>query len=321
MTVARSQQINLEATTYYHCMAKCVRRGFLLGYDSKNKKSYIHRKKWIIEQLKKLSSVFSMRVCAYAIMSNHYHVVLKVEDKVALSWSNHEVVERWSQLYPKSARENGHQGDKIMQWRMRLMDISWFMKCLNEYIATKANKEDKIEGRFWNGRFKSQALLDEGAVLCAMVYVDLNPIRQGLAITPEESEFTSIFDRIKTAVKHLNKNTSVTVDKSDFPQPQHLLPFSTHENDSSINISPKDYIELVDYSGRMICEDKPCVIPAHLAPILTRLKVKTHQWKTAMQTLINRFYYAIGSPQKLNLLSRCHQRTIKGLNIARIIYH
>lgn len=321
MTVARSQQINLEATTYYHCMAKCVRRGFLLGQDSKSKKNYMHRKKWIIEQLKKLSSVFAMRVCAYAIMSNHYHVVLKVEDKVALSWSNNEVVERWSQLYPKSARESAHQPDKIMQWRMRLMDISWFMKCLNEHIATRANKEDKVDGRFWNGRFKSQALLDEGAVLCAMVYVDLNPIRQGLATTPEDSEFTSIFDRIKAAVKHISKNPSLTVDKNDFQQPQHLLPLSTHANDASLDISPKDYIELVDYSGRMICEDKPCAIPAHLAPILEGLKVKTHQWKKTIKMLIGRFYYAIGSPDKLNLFSKSHQRTIKGLSVANIIYH
>lgn len=321
MTVARSQQVNLEATTYYHCMAKCVRRGFLLGQDSKNKKNYIHRKKWIVEQLKMLSSVFAMRVCAYAVMSNHYHVVLKVEDKVALSWSNDEVVERWSQLYPKSARESAHQPDKIMQWRMRLMDISWFMKCLNEYIATRANKEDKVEGRFWNGRFKSQALLDEGAVLCAMVYVDLNPIRQGLAITPEESEFTSIFDRIKATVKHMSQNTSLTVDDNDFPQPQHLLPLSTHVHDTSLYISPKDYIELVDYSGRMICEDKPCAIPEHLAPILTRLNVKAHKWKKTIQILMNRFYYAVGSPQKLDLFSRDHHRTVKGLNIASIIYH
>jgi hypothetical protein len=81
-------------------------------------------------------------------------------------------------------------------YRSRLHDLSWLMRTLNEHIARKANAEDGVKGRFWEGRFKSQALLDEKALLAAMAYVDLNPLRAGIAETPEASDYTSIQERI-----------------------------------------------------------------------------------------------------------------------------
>ena len=215
MTIARSQQIDLSITPYYHCVNRCVRRAFLCGEDSITGANYEHRREWIADKIKSLAEVFAIDVAAYAVMSNHYHVVLHVDQSGAEAWNSFEVIERWGELfsYPvmisrflkgecSTSAELKVVDEIVETWRTRLHDISWFMRLLNEYIARESNKEDKVTGRFWEGRFKSQALLDEQALITCMAYVDLNPIRADMAKTPETSDFTSIQERIHQAMKN-----------------------------------------------------------------------------------------------------------------------
>jgi len=178
MTKAREEQVCLEATPFYHCYVRCVRRAFLCGDDYSTGENYDHRKQWIVSRLKFLSYVYAIDICAYAVMSNHYHVVLHVDEARADQWTDKEVVERWLQLYNgnalinrwlQSASTMGEaELDKVSEiielWRTRLCDISWFMRGVNETIARMANAEENCKGRFWEGRFKSQALLDEADI-------------------------------------------------------------------------------------------------------------------------------------------------------------
>ena len=151
----RRTQISIEDTPYYHAWSRTVRRAFLTGVDDYTGKSYEHRREWIEEQILSLADIFAIDVAAYAVMSNHLHLVLRIDIESANNWSDREVVEQWhrcfngtelSQKFAKGEVIEEHQVAKlkhlIATYRSRLCDISWFMRCLNEPIARKANIED-----------------------------------------------------------------------------------------------------------------------------------------------------------------------------------
>jgi putative transposase len=267
MPQPRNRQVSLEDTPYYHCISRCVRRAFLCGKDSHTGFDFEHRRQWIVDRIKLLCSVFAVDLCAYAVMNNHYHIVLRIDVDAINQWSDQEVARRWMRIfsgpslmhqYPGNAdlteSELEYVTDLFDTWRHRLCDLSWFMRCLNEPIARMANAEDHCTGRFWEGRFKSQALLDARAVLACMAYVDLNPIRAAMARTPEQSDYTSIQERILQ------------------PENSCLRPFA-EPDDVGIPFGLKDYLELVDWGGREIKQNKRGYIPVHTPPILTRLKM------------------------------------------------
>jgi REP element-mobilizing transposase RayT len=187
-----------------HTISRCVRRAWLCGDDPYSGKNFDHRREWVRERAKKLVNHFAVEVLAYAVMSNHSHFVLWVRPSVAAEWSAEEVALRWLGLFGKRVDGPTEQdvqqavanAERIELWRGRLGDVSWFMRCLNEWLARKANAEDECTGRFWEGRFRCQLLEDEGAVLACMAYVDLNPVRAKMATCLEESRLTSVHDRI-----------------------------------------------------------------------------------------------------------------------------
>lgn len=166
MPKPRKSQISLQDTPYYHCVSRCVRRAFLCGVDKLTGHSYEHRRQWVEDRLLFLGSIFSIDICAFAVMSNHTHVVLHVDREQAINWSESEVLKRWHKLYGgtlltqrymhSSLREQMSNAQLKMVsltvevYRQRLFDISWFMRCLNEYIAREANKEDKCTGRLYS---------------------------------------------------------------------------------------------------------------------------------------------------------------------------
>ncbi|WP_187301384.1 transposase [Pseudoalteromonas luteoviolacea] len=294
MTRARNALIDLSSTSYYHLIARCVRRAFLCGQDAYTGKNFDHRRIWLVERMKLLSSVFAIDIAAYAIMSNHYHLVVKVNRQQALSWSDNEVIARWYKLYKGSpvidrqlngdALSEAEQllvSELVEKWRSRLYDISWFMKNLNEFIAREANKEDDCTGKYWEGRYKSQALLDETALLSCMAYVDLNPIRAKVANNLEDSDFTSIQERIKhlqnakAKAKKSNQNNKTS---HQTKQPNSLKPFGAREHENTLPFSLLDYLELVDWTGRHVHRKKRGYIPKNIPNILVSLRIEETVW-------------------------------------------
>jgi REP element-mobilizing transposase RayT len=144
---------------------RCVRRSFLCGENKQTHQSYEHRRQWVEDKLLFLPQAFviksfAIEVCAYAVMSNHTHVVLHVNEQQALNWNTTEVLTRWHKVFkgtlltpkylslPEDERHTLSKSELIAIeqataiYRKRLMDISWFMRVLNEGIARQANKED-----------------------------------------------------------------------------------------------------------------------------------------------------------------------------------
>jgi len=333
MTRARNQLISLEATPYYHCISRCVRRAFLCGEDSLTGNSYEHRKVWVVERLRELAGVFAIDICAYAIMSNHYHLVLRVDSEKAESWEFDQVVEHWERLFrvpllvdrylrgETTTRGEQNEAEKLIEtWRERLMDISWFMRSLNEHLARRGNEEDNCKGRFWEGRFISQALLDDAAVLTCMSYVDLNPIRAGMAGTPEDSDFTSIQQRIyqyaKTGETRESKKTINNIPLMPLVK-QHKDP---HRN--AIGFTIKDYLELVDWAGRAIRKGKRGAISEAAPPILLRLGLEVVCYLEHVEgTVSTEAPTAIGHFKKLRQTAEDFgQRFIKGVSMAKRLY-
>ncbi|WP_422137851.1 transposase [Endozoicomonas sp. ALC020] len=324
MAQARNTLIDPGTTPYYHCMARCVRQAYLCGENHLTGKNYEHRRQWVVDKLRELVSVFAIEVCAYAIMSNHYHVVLHINQSSARGWSRNQVLHRWTTLFRGPLLVQRHlAADKLgraelarideyaEEYRRRLTDISWFMRCLNEHLAREANKEDQCKGRFWEGRFKSQALLDEAALLTCMTYVDLNPIRAGKVETPEESDYTSIQERVEQVTHSETKN-----------QPLTLKPFCLQGQNTDVALPYllHDYLELVDWSGRIVRADKKGSIPSCTPPILERLEIDPDEWLKTMQWN-NRFYRAVG---RLKAMKACAleagQKWLRGLNACSRLY-
>jgi REP element-mobilizing transposase RayT len=297
MATARKQLVAVEATPYYHCVSRCVRRSFLCGEDEHTKINYEHRREWIEHKIQALTHVYCIDVCAYAVMSNHYHLVLHINHEKAKALSLNEVVERWClehkhpvliQRWQQKQLTSQAEQDKcieiIEQWRERLWSISWFMKELNYDIACKANQEDNCTGHFWESRFKSQALLDERALAAAMAYVDLNPIRAGIAKTPEKSDYTSIKSRLEALDKNLKTAPC-------------LYPFIGAPSNKMLDGIPFkliDYIQLVDWTAREFRDGKASMNHS-LPPILERLNFNQQNWLKACTTLERKRATAVGT--------------------------
>ena len=373
MGLPRSKYVKDGQEGVYHCFSRCVRRAFLYGYDPLTNRDFSHRKSWIVNRLRHLAAIFAIDVCAYAIMANHYHTILRLRPDIIAAWSDLEVATRWLTLFPRHRTPDGtasspadldiraltNDPDRIALLRKRLCSLSWFMGRLNEFIARAANKEDKVKGRFWESRFKCQALLDDAAIAACMVYVDLNPIRAGLAVTPEGSDFTSIQERIRSWQKEMQTEASAFTQAQDacseLPGTNISLPDNTREFPKSVaecgvtsdhprlatalsadwlcpissnserrgilQMTSVEYFDLVDKSGRILHSGKRGTIEADLMPILLRIGANPDAWVETISHFESKFRLAAGFLSNLlNFAYQLGRRQISGVAAARTAF-
>ena len=314
----------------FHVVNRCVRRTHLCGKDRQSRKDYSHRRDWIRQRLEFLAGVFAVDILGFAVMSNHLHVVVRTRPDVGTSWSDEDLARRWWNLFPKRKNKDkspaepteeelakiNNSPNGMKEKRRRLSNLSWFMKCLCEPIAKEANREDKVRGHFWESRYKAQPLLDEMAIAACMAYVDLNPIRAGIAESPESSDFTSAQERIKDRQEaQSNRTAEMQAVKTEHGSragwlaPVELEPKQKKarekrttrraSNKGCLFMSLDQYLQLLDWTGRQLRRDKPGAISGDLKPIMERLDCTVDSWLDLVRNFRRRFRTEAGRPEAL----------------------
>lgn len=312
MTTARSKLVDVSVSRWYHCISRCVRQALLLG-DGDNSPTG-DRKAWIERRLKELDAIFSVSVGGFAVMDNHLHLLLRLDPDVAKAWKDTEVIDRWFKLYPPRGTDRKplppaklkelvakRLGDPkwIAETRDRLSSLSWFMKCLKEPLSRLVNKAEKCSGAFFEGRFKSIAVLDEEALLAVCTYIDLNPVAAGIAPTPESSEHTSV----KARVDHVQQQGRVgdlqaaregsiagSRASKQLEDALWLIPIEDRRQlDSNregmlTGFTLGNYLMLVEHTGRLLRNGKAS-ISAEVSDILARIGSSAEAWQARMQRL------------------------------------
>lgn len=302
---------------YYHCVSRCVRRALLLGGE------WDHRRAWIEDRLVELSFIFAIECSAYAILSNHVHIVVRINPDAARLWTALEVARRWYRLFPKvlervrARASSPEEADRLEQQflenvagqkgririlRARLADLGWFHKMWKEPLARLANRQDDCTGHFWEGRFKSYRLLDDAAVLACMVYVDLNLFRAGMVQTIEECHFTSLLERLE-AVKATQGGDAGTPSRSPASTSRHprsrvttwLLP-----TDTVLGMTTRQYVSLVAHTGGVPIDRQDH--DGHL----TSLGIDPPRWKQVLTTTARRVGSVVGNA--INCLKEAQRR-------------
>jgi len=129
------------------------------GWGSYLQKSFEHRKPWVERRVAELAEIFACSILSYAVMSNHFHLVVSMLPSEAHALSAQQVAERWCRLFPKKKPEEQQakieaiaaNATRVAIYRQRLHDLSWLIKMVFEPIARRANAENNINGRFWKG--------------------------------------------------------------------------------------------------------------------------------------------------------------------------
>ena len=328
--LARRETIDPSEIVIVHICNRTVRKCFLMGHDAGSGKNFDHRKVWIEEYLRQFAAHFGIDLLGFAILSNHFHLILRTRPDVVATWSDEEVARRWMMLCPKRRSADGSPCQptepeiksiagcpvKTNEIRERLSTISWWMRLLCQRIAMRANREDKEVGRFWQDRYRATVLADEASLLACAAYVDLNPIRAAMCEKLEESDHTSVQRRIEA-------NREETANKSSSACDSFLAPLSIDEQSDPIGpcvsahpsrcsdkgflaTSLEDYFLLLDWTARQSVAGKRGKTPGCVPSILKRLGIAESSWCELVSDFGKLFSCVAGKPTVVDSLRTPH---------------
>lgn len=351
MTRPRKEIIDESQPGFYHIIVRCVRQAFLCGYDKYSKRNFDHRKAWIRDRLKHLAGIFGVQVYSYAILCNHYHLALRNRPDWVASWSKKEVARRWWKLFPKRRKANGEPARPskeelkelmkdvglLARAREQLSSISFFMQLQNQYIATIANREDGCKGRFFDGRFKCTRLEDVPVVAVCMQYIDLNPVRAGMAKSLDESEYTSAFERlmgekarlrVRAYERKRRKGESLSKrqrallksERKKLRESQWLAGLD-EKGSPFVGFEVTEYLAMVEAAGRRMRRGKRGWVPDSVPPLLERLELDTESWLEVVEGFGRLFFRVAGKAGSMAMAAeKAGRKTYHGVRACRRLF-
>ena len=315
--------------------------------DAGHEDDFTYRRRWIVQRIKRYAKYFGIDVVTFAIMSNHYHMVIRTRPDLVTCWSDTDVARRMLMISPLRKTPEGepcepteqeldtirkHPGE-LAKVRRKLSDTSAMLGRLNQHVATRVNWEQGTDGRLWGDRYHSVRLEDEAAVMAATMYVDLNPVRAGLATVVEDGQFSGCQRRLlaysierdvpidqaewmlKLGLGWLNDETWLGrgADAPDaFLSPipiDELAPAKGKTQSATgarcsdkgvLPVSLERYFEMLDYTARLLVDGKPGRTPVCMEPILSRLGIAAEGWLTLMSDFRELFPHVAGTRDSLD---------------------
>ena len=299
MRNARSTSMDPSVMGTYHIYCRTVRRAFLFGLDKYLGKDFSHRRAWVKERVEFLAAYFAIDVFFFAFLSNHTHIILRNLPAKVEGWSDEEVIRRACHVFPYKFKRLGVKNseptenrlkelvkdrDLVKEMRSRLADPSWFKRQLNQYIATRANKEDDCTGHFFQGRFEHEPISGLFALLICAMYVDLNEFAAKMVKSPSNSKGSSIYHRLKgREARQQGKDASgfdgflAPIFRQDEPQgypPAGQLGSLRASDDGLFDMTLDDYVECMEMlakqivKARLIGKGKPPINKDDVAQLL-----------------------------------------------------